>query len=118
MDVRQSLLIPGVAEFIITVNGASGGDVPVDDNVYIPDPDGVTNLVTVSGNTGSLYKDGYDFAGWSSLANGTGALLSAGDEFLIMDSDVTLYAQWAVATHSVTYDANGADFRSRSFIRL
>ena len=90
-------------------NGASGGDVPVDDNVYIPDPDGVTNLVTVSGNTGSLYKDGYDFAGWSSLANGTGALLSAGDEFLIMDSDVTLYAQWAVATHSVTYDANGAD---------
>ena len=49
-------------------NGASGGDVPVDDNVYIPDPDGVTNLVTVSGNTGSLYKDGYDFAGWSSLA--------------------------------------------------
>jgi len=73
-------------------NGNTGGSVPVDGSTYLfADP------VTVLGNTGSLVKTGYTFAGWNTVADGSGTTYNGGDTFFMGDLDVTLYAQWADA---------------------
>jgi uncharacterized repeat protein (TIGR02543 family) len=84
-------------------NGADSGSVPVDETRYPPG-----SVVTVLGNTGSLNRDGYAFAGWNSASDGSGASYAAGQTFVIGSADVTLYARW-VLVYTVTYDGNGAD---------
>ena len=61
--------------------------------------------VTVLGNTGTLVKTGYTFAGWNTAANGSGTSYIAGNTFTMGSSNVTLYAQWtesASNTETVT----------------
>ena len=70
-------------------NGNTGGTAPVDANS--PYTDGAT--VTVLGNTASLTKIGYTFAGWNTQAGGGGTGYAADATFTIT-ADVTLYAQW------------------------
>ena len=70
-------------------NGAGSGIAPIDSGNYLA---GAT--VTVLGNTGSLVKTGYTFAGWNTAANGSGTAYMAGNTFTIGSSNVTLYAQW------------------------
>lgn len=77
-------------------NGATGGTVPVD-----LDNHESGSSVTVLGNTGSLIKDGYNFNGWNTAADGTGTSYAAGGSFNI-SSDTTLYAQW-VAKQNISY---------------
>ncbi|MGB9687067.1 MAG: InlB B-repeat-containing protein, partial [Rectinema subterraneum] len=85
-------------------NGATSGSVPTDSNHYLQ---GAT--VTVLGNTGSLAKTGYTFAGWNTKADGTGANYAEGNTFTMGSANVTLYAKWtALPTYTVTYNANGA----------
>lgn len=72
-------------------NGNTGGTVPTDATGY---SNGAS--VTVAGNTGSLEKTGYAFAGWNTAADGTGTSYAAGDNFSI-SANTTLYAQWGSA---------------------
>src|SRR6266568_5586638 len=81
-------------------NGNSGGSVPTDAGAY---SSGAT--VTVLGNTGTLSKTGYTFAGWNTLANGSGASYSAGVAFTIA-GNTTLYAQWTINSYTVSFDNN------------
>ena len=76
--------------FTVTYNGNenTGGAVPVDTGAYLSGAS-----VTVMANTGSLEKTGYAFAGWNSLANGTGVTYPAGSTFAIGTANVTLYAR-------------------------
>jgi len=83
-------------------NGNGGGTVPTDGNNYLP---GAT--VTVLGNSGSLVKTGYGFAGWNTQANGSGTTYTQGQTFQMGTANVTLYAIWAPA-YMVTYNGNGA----------
>ena len=83
-------------------NGATGGTVPVDSSS--PYLNGAT--VTVFGNTGSLTKTGYSFAGWNTAANGSGTSYSTGNTFAIAANTI-LYAQWSAITYTVTYNGNG-----------
>ena len=87
----------------ITYNGNqnSGGSVPVDLSTY-------TNgqSVTVMGNSGSLTKTGFAFAGWNTLASGTGLQYNPGQMLVMGSVNVILYAVWS-ATYSVTYTGNG-----------
>ena len=69
-------------------NGSTGGSVPTDATEY---SSGAT--VTVKGNTGSLEKEGFIFAGWNTDPDGEGTEYVAGDTFSI-SADTTLYAQW------------------------
>ena len=62
--------------------------------------------MTVLGNTGTLVKTGYTFAGWNTAANGSGTSYSRGDTFAMGSSNVTLYAQWTANNYSVTYNGN------------
>lgn len=86
-------------------NGATSGVVPQETTL----PEGTT--YTVVGNTGNLALDNHEFAGWNTLANGTGTSYSANDTF-ILSEDVVLYAQWtpvaAITEYTVSYNANGA----------
>ncbi|MDI9396527.1 MAG: InlB B-repeat-containing protein [Candidatus Pacebacteria bacterium] len=84
-------------------NGSTGGSVPAETNSpYMP---GVT--VTVLGNTGSLSRTNYIFAGWNTAADGSGTSYSAGSLFTI-SSATTLYAKWTFnGPCTLTYDGNG-----------
>jgi uncharacterized repeat protein (TIGR02543 family) len=80
-------------------NGNNGGAVPTDNNKYLPG-----DTVTVLGNTGTLTKTGYTFAGWNSAANGSGTSYAPAATFVIAGNTV-LYAKW---TATVTYNSNGS----------
>jgi len=69
-------------------NDPISGSVPTDSTNYT---NGQT--VTVAGNTGSLTKTGYTFAGWCGNSTGSGTSYSQGNTFTI-NSNVTLYAMW------------------------
>lgn len=78
-------------------NGATSGDVPVDNNEYDAD----NNTATVLGNTGNLQKTGYTFDGWNTKADGTGTDYAAGAS-LTLTASVNLFAKWVANTYSVT----------------
>lgn len=78
-------------------NGKTGGSVPTDATNY-----SYGGTVTVIGNTGSLVKTNYTFAGWSTNNDGTGSNYVADNTFSIT-ANTTLYAKW---TQAVTFDAN------------
>jgi uncharacterized repeat protein (TIGR02543 family) len=82
-------LNPTASHVVYDGNGNTGGSVPMDNNVYA-----AGSTVTVLGNTGSLVKTGYAFAGWNTAANGSGASYAGGATFTMGSSDVTLYAKW------------------------
>lgn len=69
-------------------NGATGGAVLTDGS----SPYVIGAAVTVLGNTGSLVKTGYTFAGWNTAADGSGTAYATGGTFGISASTV-LYAQ-------------------------
>ncbi|WP_368094288.1 InlB B-repeat-containing protein [Bifidobacterium catenulatum] len=53
-------------------------------------------------------RKGYRFVGWNTRADGTGQSVNAGD-IASFTADTTLYAQWQVASHTVTFDTNGGN---------
>lgn len=85
-------------------NGSTGGSVPTDTASYQS-----AASVTVAGNSGSLSRSGYSFAGWNTAADGSGTAQAAASSLLMGSANVTLYAQWtALPTYTVTYDGNGS----------
>ncbi|MBR4529096.1 MAG: InlB B-repeat-containing protein [Lachnospiraceae bacterium] len=58
-------------------------------------------------------RTGYHFTGWNTKADGTGTSYADGATVLNLtaedNGEVTLYAQWAVNTYTVRYDANGGE---------
>ncbi len=46
---------------------------------------------------GAITRDGYEFAGWNTLRDGTGVTYAAGSEFTGVTSE-TLYAQWTAVS--------------------
>ena len=99
---------PTAAAYTVTYNGngSTSGAPPTDPNKYAQGA-----KVTVLGNTGSLARTGYTFAGWNTAANGSGTTYAAGGALTMGSASITLYAQWTaiVTTGSltVTYNGNG-----------
>ena len=52
-------------------------------------------------------REGYNFVGWSTRANGSGTYYDVGQQISSISQDYTLYAQWQRITYKVTYNANG-----------
>ncbi|NVN92518.1 MAG: InlB B-repeat-containing protein [Desulfuromonadales bacterium] len=89
-------------------NTSSGGSVPVDGNSYAN-----SATVTVLGNTGSLVKSGgYSFAGWNTMADGSGTSYVGGATFAMGSSNITLYAQWTVSLTVSIHGAGGGSINS------
>jgi uncharacterized repeat protein (TIGR02543 family) len=82
-------------------NGNTGGAVPTDATSYH-----MADTATVLGNTGTLVRTGYTFAGWNTAAGGSGTSYAGSDTFAIGTSNVTLYAQWTPIDYAVTYNGN------------
>lgn len=93
-----------IVSYTVTYNNntSTGGTVPtpVDYNYEA--------TVTVLGNTGSLVKTDYAFAGWNTQAGGNGMYYNVPD-YVVPDTfnmgaeNVTLYAQWDVISIGVSY---------------
>ena len=82
-------------------NGGSGA--PASSSI-VYDPAATANA-TVSSTVPT--RLGYDFLGWNTSLNGTGTARAAAATFAMPAADVTLYAQWSLATFAVYYNANG-----------
>jgi len=84
-------------------NTNTGGTAPVDGS----SPYDYDSTVTVLGNTGSMVKTGYTFAGWNTSADGTGTSYTAASSFNIT-SDIILYAKWTpiLSNYTVIYNGN------------
>jgi len=81
--------------YTVTYNGNAntGGFPPTDESSpYKP-----SSTVTILGNTGSLARAGYNFAGWNTVADGSGTSYVQGDSFTI-NTNTILYAQWTPVT--------------------
>ena len=93
-----------IITYTVTYNGNTntGGTAPVDGS----SPYAVGSNVTVLA-AGTLVKTGNTFAGWNTLANGTGTAYSAGGTITSIAANTTLFARWTINTYTVTYDGNG-----------
>jgi len=82
-------------------NGSTGGTAPADQTkTYGVD-------LVLATNSGSLLKTGHSFAGWNTLANGSGTDYAAGATYT-GNTALTLYAKWTADTYTVAYNANGS----------
>jgi len=52
--------------------------------------------LTLRSNTGNLVRTGYTFAGWNTLANGSGTTYAVSASYTI-NANVTLYAKWTAS---------------------
>ena len=93
--------------YTVTYNGNSntGGSVPIDTNNYQQ-----SQTVTVLGNTGALVNTGYTFAGWNTLADGTGTTYSASQTFAMGSANSTLYAMWTANGLGFVYSVNQSSY--------
>jgi uncharacterized repeat protein (TIGR02543 family) len=81
-------------------NGNTGGTVPL---TFLTT---IGSSVTLATNTGTLVKTGYTFAGWNTLANGTGISYPENGSYVLTSSTI-IYAQWTLNNYTVTFNANG-----------
>ncbi|MBK7455201.1 MAG: InlB B-repeat-containing protein [Anaerolineales bacterium] len=51
-------------------------------------------------------RTGYTFAGWNTLANGTGTNYTDGGIYSFA-ADITLYAKWTANSYTITFNSNG-----------
>jgi uncharacterized repeat protein (TIGR02543 family) len=80
-------------------NTADSGSVPANGS-YTTDG----TPYTVVGNTGSLVKSGFTFAGWNSLSTGLGTTYTS----YSTSADITLYAVWNNnSSYRIDYSGNG-----------
>jgi hypothetical protein len=93
-DPVEKPVLPIKVKVTYDSNGSTGGAVPVDGNIYDP-----LTRVTILGNTGKLTLLGHTFAGWNTMADGSGAGYEPSGNmpisFITGDKDVTLYAVWS-----------------------
>ena len=87
-------------------NENTGGTVPIDNTEYTS-----AQSATVLGNTGSLVKTGYAWAGWNTKADGGGTTYTTGNTISMSGGSVSLYAKW-VPTYTVTWMVNGSEART------
>ena len=77
-------------------NGNTGGTVPASQLETI------VSSVTLATNSGALVKTGYTFAGWNTLADGTGTSYAEA-AVITFNGSLPLYAQWTVGTLPVNF---------------
>ena len=83
---------------------ANGGSGTMSDQTFTYD-------VSAALTENSFTKEGYEFSGWNTKADGTGTGYSDKAEVSNLSAEdraaVTLYAQWTAGTYTVSFDTNG-----------
>lgn len=89
--------------YTITTNANGGKGTPADAITAQRD-------ATVIAPANTFTRSGYDFDGWNTIANGSGAVISPGSTFTAT-ADTVLYAQWVkkpdVQQYAVKFNENG-----------
>ena len=67
-----------------------------------------TGNVVVAANSGNLERQGFIFAGWNTLANGSGTTYAAGTGTYNLTTNVTLYAKWDIPASARLIGAGGS----------
>jgi len=67
----------------------------------------VATNATANLTANTFTKAGYAFAGWNTLANGTGAGYADKASYTMGTASVTLYAQWTANQNTISFNANG-----------
>ncbi|MEC0090706.1 InlB B-repeat-containing protein [Paenibacillus macquariensis] len=111
IDPQRNNGYPHLRAFYLNVtydgNGHTDGSVPMDSKSYTKE-----EPVSVIANTGNLGKEGYTFAGWNTLANGSGINYEPAATFKITEKNITLYAKWTlnnspIIKYTVSYEVYG-----------
>ena len=95
LNTSCDLLFKLLPKYSVTYvgNGNTGGTVPTDFHQY-----SAGASVTVLGNTGSLVKTGYVFAGWNLKADGSGTNYVFESTFTMGTQNIVLFAKWLPGT--------------------
>ncbi|MEI6387823.1 MAG: InlB B-repeat-containing protein [Spirochaetota bacterium] len=97
--VSQAQALPVATSHAVSFNANGGSGSMLDQTI--------TDNTSAGLTANSFTRTGYTFAGWNSLANGSGSSYAAGASFTMGTAAVTLYAQWtALPTFGVSYDGN------------
>ena len=91
---------PGVVTYTITFN-ANGGEGSMDSQI-------VNELEPAALTANAFTREGYDFVGWNTAADGTGEHYADGATVALSD-DLTLYAQWSLPVSVHYYLVTSAD---------
>ncbi len=91
--------------YTITYNSPSStsGSVPTDSANY-----NIGRSVAILGNSGSLVRTGYTFAGWTVASDGSGTVLVSGSTLTFSSANINVYAKWTANTYTISYNVNGA----------
>ena len=89
--------------YLLSYDANGGTGQPLTQSIAY-DPAATSNA-TVSATVPT--RSGYDFLGWNTVANGSGTVRASSATFAMPAANVTLYAQWSLATYTVYYNANG-----------
>lgn len=89
--------------YLLSYDANGGTGQPLTQSIAY-DPSATSNA-TVSATVPT--RSGYDFLGWNTVANGSGTVRASSATFAMPAANVTLYAQWSLATYTVYYNANG-----------
>ncbi len=88
-------------------NSATSGTMPPEQFTYDTSKELPTN---------AFQKIGHTFIGWNTKVNGSGIAYENGQTILNItttnNDEIVLYAQWSANSYTVTYDANGGEFKS------
>jgi hypothetical protein len=94
-------------------NSATGGTPPTDSSNYQSG-----DSATVAGNTGTLVKTAYSFAGWNTKADGTGTSYAVGDKITMGAGSVALWASWTAAKFGIKGNIQKGPFSSGTSITI
>jgi uncharacterized repeat protein (TIGR02543 family) len=85
-------------------NDEDSGSVPEDNDLYYEGKE-----ITIKGNPGKLFKEGFFFSGWNTKPDGSGKDYNAGAKFSMLDTTVTFYVKWSSnPTYAINYHGNGS----------
>ena len=105
-DITVTASWTPIPTYTVTYDANGGTGTTTDTKTYhTGDP------VTIVAN--GFTRDGYTFASWNTMKDGTGTTYAPQATLTIGTTNVTLFAQWTqnstppAATYTVTYDANG-----------
>ena len=97
-DTRQIWKLDPSNQFTVSYNANGGTGAPASQTMYQGRESALSSTVPT--------RSGYTFNGWNTKADGTGTAYSAGGT-IVLNSNVTLYAQWKSDSYTLTYNANG-----------
>ena len=92
LDITSVVFYKTTYTITYNANEATGGTAP---SATVAD---AGSNATVASNTGSLVKTGFNFSGWNTANDGSGANYAEGATINSIAQDYTLYAKWTSAS--------------------